>query len=413
MIPRFEPPVALPAVLKALVPRGADDLRSFEQAFARVMGQRRAVAFPYGRTALLALLACLGLRQKGIICPAYTCVVVPNAVVHSGNRPLFVDSQADGNADLDAVEAALGPETSAYIATSIFGHPLDLDRLSALRARHPALPIIQDCAHSFICEWDGREVHRAGIAAIFGLNVSKTITSIFGGMVTTDDERLADRLVEFRSATLTPASVLHLLKRIAYALAVLPAFWPPVFGLTDRLRRMGVLDRFTRYYSPDRIDMPADHLVAMTGFEARVGLGQTAVLRDRINARRRYDAFYRDALVDHPALDWIERAAGSSVSHSAARVADKFAVRAAAAAQGVELGEVIEYSVPDMSAYAPYLREGEHFPVSAALARSTINLPTANIFDDRKAEQVVSVMRRVLVDQPRVPPLPLGISASR
>lgn len=413
MIPRFEPPVALPALLKALAPRGGDDLRSFEEAFARVTGQRRAVAFPYGRTALLALLTCLGLRQKEVVCPAYTCVVVPNAIVHSGNRPVFVDSQADGNADLDAVEAAIGSQSSAFIATSIFGHPVDLERLAALRARHPQLPIIQDCAHSFICEWGGREVHRDGVAAIFGLNVSKTMTSIFGGMVTTNDEALAQQLEDFRSATITPASLLHLLKRIAYALAVLPAFWPPVFGWTDRLRRMGVLDRFTRYYSPGRIDMPADHLIAMTGFEARVGLGQTALLRQRIETRRHYDSFYRAALADHPALHWIERAVGSSVSHSAARVANKLAVRAAAATDGVELGEVIEYSVPDMQAYAPYLREGERFPVSAALARSTINLPTANIFDARKADKVVGVMQRILADQPPVPPLPLGTPASR
>ncbi|WP_449257006.1 DegT/DnrJ/EryC1/StrS family aminotransferase [Bosea sp. (in: a-proteobacteria)] len=406
MIPRFEPPVGLPAVLKALPGGGSGDLEAFEEAFAHAMGQRRAMAFPYGRTALLALLKCLGLEGREVVCPAYTCVVVPNAVVCSGNRPVFVDSAADANASLAAVEAATGAKTGAFVATSIFGHPVDLDRLAELQRRNPSIPVIQDCAHAFICEWQGREVHREGVAAIFGLNVSKTMTSIFGGMVTTDDEALAARLTEFRRRNITPASRAHQMKRIAYALAVVPAFWPPVFGLTDRLRRMGVLDRFTRYYSDDLIDMPADHLTGLTDFEARVGLGQVGRLHNLIVSRRRYDAFYRARISDSPALAWIERADGSSVSHSAARVADKDAVRRAAAARGIELGEVIEYSVPDMRAYAAYSKDGQSFPVAAALARSVINLPTANSFSQAKAEKVVRVMREILVDQPPVPPLP-------
>ena len=192
MIPRFVPPIGLAELAAALASSKPDDIQRFEAAFAKTMGQKHAIAFPYGRTGLVALLRCLGLERREIICPAYTCVVVANAVVTSGNRPGFVDSGPDANARLDQVEAAIGNNSGAFIATSIFGNPVDLDALDQIARRHPGLPIIQDCAHSFICEWNGRPVHRQGIAAIFGLNVSKTMTSIFGGMVTTDDDRLAE-----------------------------------------------------------------------------------------------------------------------------------------------------------------------------------------------------------------------------
>jgi dTDP-4-amino-4,6-dideoxygalactose transaminase len=202
MIPRFRPELGLAEVLAALRPSSVEDVARFETAFATEMGQRHAIAFPYGRTGLMLLLEALGLSGKEIICPAYTCVVVPHAIVKSGNRPLFVDSrESDCNMDLDLAEAAIGPNTGALIATSIFGHPVDLDRLDVITARHPNLVIIQDCAHSYAAEWRGRPVQQAGRASIFGINISKTATSIFGGMVTTDDADLATRLRELRKKT--------------------------------------------------------------------------------------------------------------------------------------------------------------------------------------------------------------------
>lgn len=413
MIPRFVPPIGLVELAAALAPSSNDDIRRFEAAFAETMGQRHAIAFPYGRTGLVALLRCLGLEEREVICPAYTCVVVANAVVISGNRPVFVDSGPDANARLDEVEAAICEHSGAFIATSIFGNPVDLDALDKIARRHPGLPIIQDCAHSFICEWGGRPVHRQGIAAIFGLNVSKTITSIFGGMVTTDDDRLAEALRRQRAAMLTPAGWRKTLLRLAYALAIGPAFWPPLFALTDRMRRAGLLERLTRYYDEDRIDMPADYLTAMTALEARVGSVQIGRLADMISARRAYDTYYRDRLADLPGLAWIEKPEGSSISHVAARVADRNSIRALAAVRGVELGEVIEYSVPELSAYRRLLLPGQRpCPVAGVLARTTLNLPTALTFDRHVADRVVETVRGIVGQAEPPPPLPLDQASS-
>jgi perosamine synthetase len=412
MIPRFRPPMSAMDVLRAIAPGSANDIAAFETAFADMMGQRAAIAFPYGRTALMALMAALKIEGRDVLCPAYTCIVVPNAIVLSGNQPVFVDSASDANACLKTALAAVTASTGALIATSIFGHPVNLDDLARFRAEHPELPVIQDCAHSFICEWNGEPVHRHGRAAIFGLNISKTMSSVFGGMVTTDDTDLAEALRAVRARMVTPASRARTWQQIAYALAVGPAFWPPFFAVTDRLRRSGVLDRFTRYYAEDRIEMPTDHLVDMTGFQARVGLGQTRTLVDLIKARRAYDAFYREHLVDMPALAWVERAAGSSVSHCAARVGRRDHVRAAAARRGVELGYVIEYSVPDTAAYR-HLPEVQDFPVAREFARSTINLPTSRVFDLDMARRVAVTLREVLAGEPDAAALPACLAGQK
>jgi dTDP-4-amino-4,6-dideoxygalactose transaminase len=383
--------------LAAILPgRSAGDIRAFEAAFAAQMGQRYAVSFPYGRTGLLLLLRALGIRGATVVCPAYTCVVVQHAIVLSGNKPVFVDSGRDANMDLDLAEAAIRPDTRALIATSIFGHPVDIDRLAGLQERHPDLIAIQDCAHSFIAEWKGKPVHRAGKAALFAMNASKMMTSIFGGMVTTDDGDLASQLVAERDREIIAPAFAKSVARALYVMALYPAFWPPLYGLTERLRQSGLLDRFTRYYSEDAIDMPSDYLIGMTDIEARIGLAQLPRLEGFVSGRRAYADYYRQHLSDLPALSWIHAPPGSSFSHIAARVARKSNVMADAFARGIQLGEIIEYSVPEMKAYREMSAGQGPFPVSGQLARQTINLPVFGKYDVRLAEKVVRVMREIL-----------------
>ena len=144
------------------------------------MQQKHAIAFPYGRTALIVILKALGLKGKEVICPAYTCVVVAHAIVESGNIPVFIDSDKfDANMNLAQLPKSISERTGAIIATSIFGYPCNLELLDRLREDFGKdIPIIQDCAHSFGAEWKGRPVQKYGLCAFFGLNVSKLVTSI-------------------------------------------------------------------------------------------------------------------------------------------------------------------------------------------------------------------------------------------
>ncbi len=407
MIPRFRPVLGFAELAAALRLIGGDDVEQFEATFAQAVGQRYAVAFPYGRTGLLALLAALGIKGREVICPAYTCVVVPHAIAIGGNTPMFVDSGADANMDLVSAERVISPNTGALIATSIFGNPVDLDRLQMIAQHDPRFPIIQDCAHSFTATWKGRRVNQAGRAAVFGLNASKTMTSIFGGMVTTDDPDLAAAVVAERARLVAPAPLLKSVKRTLYLLALYAAFWPPLFGLTERLRQTGVLDRFTRYYDENVIDIPADYLSGLTSVEARVGSVQANKLAIFIDARRAYALYYCGRLDHYRALSWITGAEGASYSHVAARVTNRDHVVRATISHGVQLGEIIEYSVPEMAAYRKWGDAQGPFPVAHALARQTINLPVSGRFDERRAAKVVEVLRDVLAGQPAAPPLPL------
>lgn len=396
MIPRLKPTLGL-AELRAIanLPRRSG-VAEFEEAFAREMRQRHAVAFPYGRTGLLMLLRALGVRGQEVICPAYTCVVVPHAVVVSGNEPVFVDSRADDyNMDLDAVRQAVNERTGAIIATSIFGYPVNVDQINQLRTDFPHVPVIQDCAHSFAAEWNGQLVNRAGEAAVFGLNVSKLITSVFGGMVTTDRDDLAADLRAIRNRELKPASASKELRRLLYLLAVYPAFSSPVYGMVNRLERLGVLNRFVRYYDESLIAMPEDYLDSMTSTEGWVGAAQVTRYQDLIRTRREIAAYYDRELSGIGALRLPPLVEGATYSHYVPRTQEREALLAAALREGVQLGRLIEYSIPEMPAYRdrPGSRNRD-FPHARAFSRTTVNLPLSA--GHAAAERVVDVLRQTL-----------------
>lgn len=393
MIPRFKPALGLREIMAALRPPRPDDVERFEGAFARKMGQKHAIAFPYGRTGLVMLLEALGLKDKEIICPAYTCVVVPHAIVTSGNVPVFVDSQEeDFNMNLDLVPEAINEKTGAIIATSIFGYPVDLDKLDAIRQKYPKIPIIQDCAHSFAAEWKGRPVQREGVAAIYGLNISKLITSIFGGMVTTDDDALAEKLISLRSTRLKPASFGKSVRRLLYLLAVYPAFWGPIYGVVNQLDRSGLLRKFTKYYDDNRIDMPPDYLEMLTQVESRVGKVQVEKYCSIIENRRFIADVYNRSLNGIKNLKLPPIVEGSTYSHYVPRVKHKEIILSKGLTYGIQLGWLIEYCVPQMGAYRRGSKICSSFSISKKMADTTINLPMNMPANDKNIKKIIKIM---------------------
>jgi dTDP-4-amino-4,6-dideoxygalactose transaminase len=393
MIPRLKPTIGLKELGAALRFYGGDDIRQFESGFAELMGQKHALAFPYGRSGLIFLIQALGIENKEIICPSYTCIVVPHAIVYSGNKPLFVDcAPGHFNMDLDQAAERLSDETGAIIATSLFGYPVDLDCLERIREVHPDVAIIQDCAHSFAAEWKGRPVQTEGTASIFGLNISKLLTSVFGGMVTTDDEKLYARLKKMRDAALKPAGGLKELRRLFYLMAVYPVFWPPLYGMVNRMERGGLLNYFTRYYDESKIDMPADVFTQMANVEARVGKVNIDRYMEIIHNRRAAARCFFEHLPSRGDFKMPPEIEGATYSHFVVQVKDRQQWLQAGLKASIQLGELIDYHIPEMTAYGNH--RAEEFPVGAAYARTTINLP---VWGGRKtAERTITQIRKML-----------------
>lgn len=395
MIPRLKPRLGLRELISLFLPAKNSAVIDFEQNFANQMQHKYAIAFPYGRTGLKFLLQALAISNKEIICPAYTCVVVPHAIVLSNNKPIFVDSnQLDFNMDLQQIENKITHNTAAIIATSIFGYPINLDFLKRIKEKHPHIHIIQDCAHSFSAQWNKQPVQTAGVAAIYGLNISKLITSIFGGMITTDDDQIAAELVKLRDTQLSNIRFSKSIYRRLYLMAIYFAFNNQIYGFINWLERNGFLNHFVKYYDESKLTMPKDYLDKLSNIEATIGKIQLTKYDSIIATRSECVKYYNQELQNIVGLRLPPIIEGATYSHYVPQVANRKELLAYALANGVQLGQLIEYSIPEMQYYKQYANN-DIYPVAHSLSQSTINLP---IYNAKLCHKVSIVLKRYFAE---------------
>jgi perosamine synthetase len=172
----------------------------FEGAFAAYVNARYAVSFSSGTAALhAAAFACgLGPGDEAITTPLTFCATA-NAVLYQGARPVFVDVSADTlNLDPDQVASRITPRTKALLPVDYSGHPADLDAMLELASKH-GLTVMEDASHALGAEYKGRRVGGISHMTIFSFHPVKHITTGEGGMVTTNDKALAEKLRMFRN----------------------------------------------------------------------------------------------------------------------------------------------------------------------------------------------------------------------
>ncbi len=380
MIPRFKPWLGW-AEFFALFKPNKGTVERFEQVFAQKFQAVDAVAFPYGRSAQWAFFNAFGIKNAEIIMPAYTCSVVAHAVTLSGNTPRFIDIDLDDyNMNLDQAEAAINENTRAIIATHTFGYPQDLERLEAMVKRGEEryghkIWLMQDCCHAFGAEWNGRLIGTSGDVAVYALNISKMITSIFGGMLTFQDQALADKVRAWRDANYRRASGWKAIQRRLYLLAIYIAFNEKVYGLTWWLQeKTHVLNHLTKSYHLDyKIHFPSDYQDRMMDVEAAVGLAQLKRYDAIIERRRANVAEYNQNLPKRPGWIFPPLINGATYSHYVVRVPERKPVIDEWVSQGIELGELIQYSIPLLPEYVG--NQISKFDNSEIASLRTINFP--------------------------------------
>lgn len=379
MIPRFKPKISYEEFLKIFLPN-KNSVKIFEKNFAKLFKANEAIAFPYGRSAEWAFLKALNIENSEVIMPAYTCSVVAHAISLSNNKPHFVDINLnDFNMDLESLEKAINKNTSAIIATHTFGYPQNMDKLKAIISRSEKrfkkkIWLINDCCHAFGAKWRGKEIGSYGDVAIYALNISKLITSVFGGVLTFGDKKLANKIRTWRDSNFKKASKTKTLKRKIYFLAVYFAFNKYFYGFTWWLQhKTNLLDNFTKkYHLDERIIFPKDYLDLMSDFEASVGIVQLKKYKSIIKERKikveEYNKNFlkKDSWIIPPLIN------GATYSHYVVRVQDRKKIIQEYANKGIELGELIQYSIPELSCYKKMKFK---CPKALEASKTTINFP--------------------------------------
>lgn len=394
MIPRIKP-YFNHKELAAIFSSGRSAVEDFEKKIAAKFQAKYGVAFLYGRSGLYALLKCLGINNSEVIMPAYTCVVVSNAIVYSGNTPRFVDISLDNyNMDLDLVEKAIGDRTRAIIGTSLFGYPYDADRLKDIIKRSGRdILLIQDCAHSFGAEYKGKLLCDMGDAALFAFSITKPVCSMYGGMITTNSKDIHDKLKKYRDENFKEPSLRQDLKMSSLFLTAYAAFFEPFYGFVNFLeRRTGVLDPIAKYYKEDAIDMPDDFLNKLPRINANIGSIQLDKYDEAIERRRQIAKFYNEALgglkhVTAPLL--IE---GATYLYCISIADSRDALIEYMRKKGIQIGKYLEYAIPYMKAYEKY-KNGD-YPNSYMCSRNIINLPCHPSLHNSDLSKIVGYIKQ-------------------
>lgn len=167
-------------------------LEAFEQAVAERTGRRHGVGVSSGTAGLHLALLALGVGPGDeVITPAFSFVASANCILYAGAKPVFVDCDPRTlNMRVSDVEAAITERTKAIIGVEIFGNPAGMRELAALAARHE-IPLVEDACEGIGSVHAGEPVGRFGRVAVFGFYPNKQITTGEGGMLVTDDDRLA------------------------------------------------------------------------------------------------------------------------------------------------------------------------------------------------------------------------------
>ena len=241
----------------------------FEAGFAKVCGSRHGVAVSNGTDAIFLALKALGVGPGDeVIVPALTFVAVPAVVLHVGAEPVLVDVDARyWGLDPAAVDKAFTPRTRAVVAVHLYGHPVDMNPLLEMAAAR-GVAVIEDCAEAHGAAYRGRTVGSMGRLGCFSFYGNKVITTGEGGVVTTDDDDLAERV---------------------------------------RFIKDHAMDKERRYFHPE-----AGYNCRMTNMQAALGCAQLERMEELLHKRARLLGWYERELADlegltlNPKMPWAE-----------------------------------------------------------------------------------------------------------
>jgi perosamine synthetase len=179
-------------------------IERFEQACASRFRRRHAIAVTNGSAALEAAVAALRLSPGDeVIVPTFTIISCAAAVVRAGAKPVFVDADpVTWCIDTTLVEAAITPRTRAIMPVHIYGLPCDMDAVLTIAARH-GLAVIEDAAEAHGQTYKGRPCGSFGDVSTLSFYANKHVTTGEGGMILTDDDRIAARCRSLRNLFFT------------------------------------------------------------------------------------------------------------------------------------------------------------------------------------------------------------------
>ena len=328
----------------------------FEDEFASFCGVKHAICVSNGTVALHLALVAKGIgKGDEVIMPDLSFIATANATLLTGARPVFCDIDADSLCiDPEKIEALITPQTKAILPVHLYGHPANMPAIMEIADRH-GLFVLEDAAEAHGSAVAGQRVGGLGHCATFSFYANKNLTTGEGGMITTNDDKLAREIAFLRDHAMSPN------KR----------YWHERMGFNYR----------------------------MTNLQAALGCAQLEQFDVFFAKRRSLFQGYSKRLEGIPGLQLNRQARGTTNSYwmicaefDGVDISGRDLICDELRKRGVDTRPYF-YPMSDM----PHLEGPADTPIAHAATAKGINLPTYLSLNDNDLDAVCDAVREVAV----------------
>lgn len=356
-----------------------------------------------GRIALYALLKAMDIKEGDeVILPAYTCVVVPNAILYLGAIPVYVDIDPNTyNADLNKIAETITPKTKAIICQNTFGLSSNVDGIVSLAKEH-GLFTLEDCTHGFGGTYNGKHNGTYCDAAFYSTQWNKPFSTGIGGFSLVNNQNLIEPLKIINQNLLSPALIdritLKLLYFVRKRLLVGSTYW--------------ILVKFYRFLSKHNLVLgsssgeeissvmqPKDYFKSISNVQIKEGIKNIKNLPSMLDLRKKNARIYTEYLINHGKNHVpYNQFENHSFLKYPLLVKDRDYVIQLAEQNKIELGEWLNSPIhPIQKQYELWRLNPDLYPKAVFAGRNMINIPT-DTHEIQKVIEFLSIIEDYIYD---------------
>ena len=372
----------------------------YKESLAKYLqiSQSNIFLFWKGRVAFYAILKALGIKEGDeVIIPAFTCVVVPNAIIYLGAKPVYVDINPDTyNIDLNKLEAKITTKTKVILAQNTFGLAPDLDSIIEIAKKYN-LRVIEDCTHGFGGKYKEKLNGTIADASFFSTQWNKPFSTGIGGIAVVKDFELIEKLQSLERNLLQPNFKEKAVLKILFFIRenLLPSFlyWTAI----KAYRTLSSRNLIVGSSSGKELEKPVmedDFFKGVCEFQAKKGVDGIKkidqVSQHRIRVAARYTEFLKNM---EKRIPFIPNYSLHTFLKYPILVRDRAFFIAEAEKRNIELGEWFFSPIhPIMEDYHLWFYNYGDFPIAEYTANKIVNLPTHEGITPEKIEKILTFL---------------------
>ncbi len=372
----------------------------YKKAIASVLDCNEERVFLYwkGRVALYAILKSLNLKQGDeVIIPAFTCVVVPNAIIYAGLKPIYVDiSPNTYNMDVNLIEKKITPRTRVIICQNTFGLSSDLEFIISL-AKNYNLFTIEDCTHGFGGFYNGKPNGSYCDASFFSTQWNKPFSTGIGGFLVANNEIILKKLKTLDSNKIKPEFFERLLLNL---LLVFRKYFINKYTQSFLVKIYRFLSRYNLTVGSNRgeelnsVNMPIDYYKDISNVQVKKGIKSLKNISQLNKLRKKNASEYTKYLKSKNKNHVDENVFANHIFLKyPILVKDRDAFFELAEKSNINLGDwFLSPLHPVRERLDKWGLLSKEHPMASSIAEKIVNLPT----DIQEASEVISFLEKNL-----------------